>query len=134
MNNELREVVVDGLDYIRSVMKNLSLLSGSVTSGDDLKTVKNYNDLKEGFEWIGGVLNHFQHFLNLDYSELTINKQTFEKIIVEYKKFMQETDKTFQAGDYNKLSSYIQEQLPKHFKKIIAIFNKIKIIMNEREH
>lgn len=134
MNTELREVLVSGIDYMKRIPSNLYLLTEAI-SKNDLSTIgKNYNDIKEGLGWTVDALNYFQGFLKLDYANITVNKKDSQKIIEEYKKFIADIDTIYINQDYDTLSNIIDTELPKHLKKIISIFNKVKILLNNSEH
>lgn len=134
MNTELREALVEGLNYMRRVPENLNLLTDAIKSSKDDLISQQYNHLKEGLEWIYDILRHFENFLELDYSNITVNKQGADKIIKEYEIFIKNTDELFNSKKYNDLQDIIEVELSKHFKKIITIFNKVKVIINEKEH
>ena len=134
LNMEIREALDNGLDYINRVHKNLGLLTDALERKDEKSITSNYNDLKEGLEWLFDILRSIGALLQLNYSEILISKQSVDKIINNYMKLLTQIDELHNKDEYAEVSIIVKDELPKHLKKITSIFNKINTIMNGKEN
>lgn len=134
LKDQIKEVLSDGLEYMKTISKNYNILTDAISNNDEASIAKNYEDLREGLQWIEDALDNFEILMDLDYSIILIRKQSSKKIIEQYKNFIFEWEFTFNSGEYKKLSELTELELPKHIKKLISIFNKVKKIMNDKEN
>jgi hypothetical protein len=131
---DLSEVVNDGMNYMKRVMVNESVLTDAIKSKNEDKISKNYYQLKEGLQWIENVIERSEYFLEIDYFSLSINKQNASRVISEFKEYIEEIEVLFSDKQYEQLESMIENQLSKQLKKIISLFNKVKGIIKEKQN
>ena len=134
LKDQIKEVLVDGLGYMNAISGNFTILIDAIASGNQASITKNYEDLREGLQWIVDALDNFEILLELDFSIILIGKQSSKSIIENYKNFISEWEVLYNRGDYEKLSEMTELQLSKHMKKLIMTFNKITAKVKEKEN
>ena len=134
LKDQIKEVLVDGLGYMKAISLNFTILIDAIASGNQVSIAKNYEDLREGLQWIVDALDNFEILLELDFSIILIGKQSSKSIIEDYKNFISEWEVLYNRGDYEKLSGMTELQLSKHMKKLIMIYNKVTAKMKEKEN